>query len=147
MEGEALARKKEPGPQHKYTLNYELQSQRPKTPFYVSMSKSAGRGDSTAKAIKKDKTPGPASYQTEKNMNKIAGYTKVVNAVGISGFSVSNGCNVSTGDKMRLKTNRFLDEVTKRSKKVPGVGQYVNLEKAMDKMKSRPITSLRQKRH
>jgi hypothetical protein len=40
MEGEALARKKDPGPQHKYTLNYELQSNRPKTPFYVSMSKS-----------------------------------------------------------------------------------------------------------
>jgi hypothetical protein len=40
MEGEALARMKDPGPQHKYTLNYELQSNRPKTPFYVSMSKS-----------------------------------------------------------------------------------------------------------
>ena len=24
MEGEALAKKKDPGPQHKYTLNYEL---------------------------------------------------------------------------------------------------------------------------
>jgi len=24
MDGEALAKKKEPGPQHKYTLNYEL---------------------------------------------------------------------------------------------------------------------------
>lgn len=40
MDGEALAKKKEPGPQHKYTLNYELCSTRPKTPFYVSMSKS-----------------------------------------------------------------------------------------------------------
>lgn len=110
------------------------------------MSKSAGRGDSTAKAIKKDKTPGPATYSTEKSITRIAGYKNVVNAVGVSGFAVGGGCNVSTGDKMRLKTNRFLDEVTKRSKKVPGVGQYLNVEKGMN-MKSRPITSLRQKRH
>lgn len=45
MDGEALARKKEPGPQHSYNLKYELSSTRPKTPFYVSMSRSAGRGE------------------------------------------------------------------------------------------------------
>lgn len=106
MEGEALARKKDPGPQHKYTLNYELQSNRPKTPFYVSMSKSAGRGDVK---IKKDKTPGPSTYQTEKSMTRISSYQKCIAVTTMSGFPVSNGNNITTTEKMRLKSNRFID--------------------------------------
>jgi hypothetical protein len=52
------------------------------------MSKSSGRGDNQVKAIKKDKTPGPASYQTEKSLTRISSYQKPINAVGMSGFSV-----------------------------------------------------------
>ena len=144
MEGEALAKKKDPGPQHKYTLNYELQSTRPKTPFYVSMSKSQGRGERT---IKKDKAPGPSTYQTEKPLTRVSSYHKPINVVNLSGFAVGNGNNVTTGEKLRLKSNRFIDQITKKQKKLPGVGQYVNVEKAIDNMKSRPVTSLRQKRH
>jgi hypothetical protein len=63
----------------------------------------------------------------------------------LSGFAVGNGNNVGTSEKIKLKSHRFLDEIAKRQKKLPGVGQYVNLEKAMDR-KSRPITSLQRRR-
>jgi len=112
MEGEALARKKDPGPQHKYTLNYELQSNRPRTPFYVSMSKSAGRGGD--RIIKKDKTPGPSTYQTEKSLTRVSSYHKAIAITTMSGFPVGNGNSISTQEKMRVKSNRFLDEITKR---------------------------------
>jgi len=32
----------------------------------------------------------------------------------MSGFAVGNGNNISTSDKMRLKSNRFLDEITRK---------------------------------
>jgi len=48
---------------------------------------------------------------------------------------------------MKIKTNRFLDEVIKRAaKQSPGVGHYKNLEKALDKRASIPST-LKAKRH
>ncbi len=40
------------------------------------MSKSIGRGEKT---IKKDKTPGPASYSTEAPLKKIDSYHKPIN--------------------------------------------------------------------
>ena len=107
------------------------------------MSKSAGRGDVK---IKKDKTPGPSTYQTEKSMTRISSYQKCIAVTTMSGFPVSNGNNITTSEKMRLKSNRFIDQIQKKQKKLPGVGQYTNVEKAIDNMKSRPITSLRSKR-
>ena len=75
------------------------------------MSKSQGRGDKT---IKKDKTPGPSTYQTEKSLTRISSYQKVINCTSMSGFPVGSGNNVSTGEKMKLKTNRFIDQITKK---------------------------------
>lgn len=76
IEAEALARKKDPGPLHKYNLNEDGLSKRIRSPFYVHMAKSQGRlpKNESTNTIKKDKTPGPTSYQTEKAIKKLAGY-------------------------------------------------------------------------
>ena len=79
-------------------------------------------------------------------MTRVSSYHKAISVTTLSGFAVGNGNNISTNEKMRLKSTRFIDQITKKQKKLPGVGQYVNVEKAIDKMKSRPITSLRNKR-
>lgn len=98
------------------------------------------------KAKKPDKTPGPASYQTQKAYQKTSLWKKPINTTSLSGLPLTQGCNVGTSDKMKIKCNRFLDVVTKNSKKTPGPGSYANLEKGLDK-RSRPITSLKIRRH
>ena len=120
IEGEAQYRKKDPGPQHKYNLDQKILSKRPKTPFYVKMSKSCGRINEKAK--KPEKTPGPATYQTSKAYERTHMYHKPVNTATLSGFGVHQGNSVGTSDKMKLKCNRFLDVVSKNGKKTPGPG-------------------------
>lgn len=57
------------------------------------MSKSQGRDH---KLIKKDKTPGPSTYQTEKSLTRISSYHKPISVTTMSGFAVGNGNNIST---------------------------------------------------
>lgn len=78
------------------------------------MSKSIGRGEKT---IKKDKTPGPASYSTEAPLKKIDSYHKPINITTMSGFPVNTGNNISATAKFDPKINqshRFIDELTKK---------------------------------
>lgn len=71
IEGEALAKRKLPGPLHKYKNNF-LDKCRPKTPNYVKMSKSLGRIPEKRYTIKSGKNIGPVSYQTEKAFKKFS---------------------------------------------------------------------------
>jgi len=62
IEGEALADRRLPGPQHKYNLKY-IELLRPKTPSYVRMNKSVGRdghglGTTSSKSLKPSKSNG-----------------------------------------------------------------------------------------
>ena len=116
-----------------------------KTPHYVNMSKSTGRIQS-AKTVK-SKEPGPSTYNTDKSWDKQSGVKSTVN-VGFSGFGKHINMGViPTKDKLKIKSERFLDQIVKQHKKLPGVGSYKNVEKAMDNYQAKLPTSLRSKRH
>ena len=88
----------------KYKLNYRLIENR--TPFLTNMVKSVGR-DNKCKTekenifrIKKEKTPGPASYKVEEGMKLLSSNPKST-GVHFHGFSVTEGMkpNITNADK------------------------------------------------
>lgn len=142
---ESEAKKKDPGPQHKYNLQYGLL--RPSSKQMVRMEKAIGRdSDAALKAPKKNKTPGPTSYDTEKGIKASAGFRNPINIPMANGVVESSHPDIKHQDKLKIKSNRFLDQVIKKSAKVPPVGNYANLEKAYKSVASLP-TSLKVRRH
>lgn len=144
IEGEALANKKFPGPQHKYNYNF-LKVCRPKTPILVRMSKSTGR-DIESKSLTKSKSRnvGPASYNTEIAFRKFSA-KRSQNAIFPGTQPKPNGHQVPHCDKLKIKTQRFIDQVVKLKKGIPGVGNY-KVEKSWDRQAGLP-PSLKNKRH
>lgn len=118
IDGEAQAKKKDPGPQHAYNLKFE--ALRPKTPHYVNMSTSKTKRFETAKLTKSEKNIGPTTYNTEKAFRKTSSFRMPIN-VSISGLAPTHNVIRQT-DKLKVKQNRFLDQVVKDNKMRPSVG-------------------------
>ena len=97
---ESFAKKEIPGPLHKYQLNHKHVE--PRVPVKVNFNKAMGRDNHviknaqgpiapTVQRIKKDKTAGPGSYETEKAMLRISSMSKIPNVSCISGMSMLEG--------------------------------------------------------
>ena len=95
----------------------------------------------------KKKSVGPASYNTE-SFPRLSQYHKVAVNIPISGIGVIHGGkkDIPHTSKLKIKSNRFLDQIVNKTKNTPGVGHYKNLEKALDK-RSVPPMALKSKRH
>ena len=140
-----------PGP--KYKLNYRLIENR--TPFLANLTKSVGRDNKqkTAKdnlfRVKKDKTAGPGSYKVEPGLLLLSNNPRST-GVSFHGFSVTEGSkpNVAHADKLKVKSNRALDQLVHAAKArgPPGVGHYKGTESGKDAASPLP-RSLSKKRH
>jgi len=112
------------------------------------MSRSMGRFDLEEKKKPGTKEVGPQSYKTEDAFKKNSTFQAITTNVNISGLGKTFGL-VEHKDKMKVKSNRFLDQVVKQATKqgsVPGVGHYKNLDKAYERQASLPAC-LKSKRH
>ena len=86
----------------------------PKTPYLVKMSKSVGRypGEKEKKltGIKKDKTPGPASYAYHQSLTHTSGFKKPSVNIYIGGLGNQGAKQgISQAEKVKIKSNRYLD--------------------------------------
>ena len=143
---EAEAKKKDPGPQHKYILNYQLVE--PRRPFMVKIDKSIGRDQANGVKAKKSKTPGPCTYDTEKAIRASSAYRGGPINIPLGGGVVESAKpDIKHQDKLKIKSTRFLDLIVKKAKQQgPALGGYQNLEKAFNKVASLP-PSLKARRH
>ena len=78
------------------------------------MSKSVGRypGEKEKKltGIKKDKTPGPASYAYHQSMTHTSGFKKPSVNIYIGGLGNQGAkAGISQAEKVKIKSNRYLD--------------------------------------
>ena len=60
---DAEARRKDPGPQHKYDTKKDLELLRPKTPYLVKMDGTTGRENNALKSTKSERNLAPTSYK------------------------------------------------------------------------------------
>lgn len=101
-----------------YKLNYSLTEHKP-----TASNLNRDRTEKDVK-IKKNNSPSPHSYKASEALDKIR-----VNL-----------------EKINYKWNQskeggFLDQHIKKQKLIPGVGSYVNLEKAIDRSISKGVTA------
>ena len=98
----------------------------------------------TAKLTKSDKNLGPTTYNTEKAYKRTSSFRMPIN-IPISGLAPTVN-TIKQSEKLKVKQNRFLDQVVKQMKARPSVGQYQNAEKGMFRLSTMP-TSLKIRRH
>lgn len=85
------------------------------------------RGGSHAHITLKKKDPAPGTYEEIKSIEKTQRHNIQ--------WAFSKG-----------KRTSFFEQIAEKKKKIPGVGQYANLEKSMDNCLSSPPTSLKRRR-
>jgi hypothetical protein len=85
------------------------------------------RGGSHAHIVPKKKDPAPGTYEDNKSIEK------------------TQRTNIQWAFSKSKRTS-FFEQIAEKSKKIPGVGQYVNMEKSMDNCLSSPPTSLKRLR-
>jgi len=97
---------------------------------FVSIGKETNKSTSFGRFApqKKDKSPGPGSYDVENSVTKCKLRSTIQQSIG----------------KEKLKC--FIDKYTFQSKSIPSTHSYKNADKPYD-YKSTPVTSLRRKRN
>lgn len=126
-----LAYEKKFLPGAKYKINHQLTEKR--TPFMANMAKTKGREDQSFDIKpKKDKRPGPGTYNPSKGEVKLSTNERKLE-FNFSGLGKIEGAkaNIKHADKVKLiKPSRFFDDIVKSNKKwnAPGVGHYKGFE-------------------
>lgn len=128
----------------KQDIHYQLTEKR--EPFLAHLKTMVGRetreegGANGLSRIKKTRKPGPASYSTEKGFQKLS-TTERVPITQFSGLGMCMGPrpDLKHVDKLKAKSNRFLDQVLAQAKKKTlGPGNYKLLDKGFERQSSKP---------
>jgi hypothetical protein len=127
----------------KQDIHYQLTEKR--EPFFAHLKTMVGRetrgdGGNGLTRLKKDRRPGPASYSTDKAFKRLS-TTERVPGTQFSGLGMFVGQrpDLKHVEKLKAKSNRFLDQVMAAAKKTaPGPGVYKQVEGAFDRQSSKP---------
>lgn len=100
--------------------------------------------------IKKDKNPGPSTYKTDKCYKLNSQFKPLTKNVSFSGMGVTEGARdgIKHSEKVKVKCTRFFDQIVINASKKesgPGVGKYENVDLAMDRRSTMPISMLRKR--
>ena len=98
-------------------------------------------------SIKRTKDPGPSTYDTSKSLSSLK---KSATNISFGGLGVIAGAkdNIAHTDKLKVKGNRFIDQVIRNASKKgapPGVGHY-KVDKGYERKASLPL-SIKVRRH
>ena len=140
-----------PPPVSKKEIKYELTEK--KEPFLAHLKTMVGRestedgGTNGLSKIKKDRKPGPASYSTDRGYKRLS-TTERIQITQFSGLGqfVGQKPDLKHADKLKVKTNRYLDQVIKKAQKMaPAPGSYKNFDKGFERQSSKPRELRRQR--
>lgn len=128
----------------KQDIYYQLTEKR--QPFLAHLKTMVGRetreegGANGLSRIKKDRRPGPASYSSEKGFTRLS-TTERPPITQFSGLGMFVGARTDLKhvEKLKAKSNRFLDQVLVQAKKMgPGPGNYKLLDNGFERQSSKP---------